>query len=34
VALLERLGLRFEREVALGDDPRPLLLFRIDLPAA
>lgn len=34
VALLERLGLRFEREVALGGDPKPLLLFRVDLPAA
>lgn len=28
VALLGRLGLRFEREVSLGGDPKPLLLFR------
>lgn len=28
VALLARLGLRFEREVSLGGDPKPLLLFR------
>jgi RimJ/RimL family protein N-acetyltransferase len=28
VALLGRLGLRFEREVTLGGDPKPLLLFR------
>ena len=34
VALLERLGLRFEQEIALGGDPNPLLLFRGDLVAA
>ncbi len=33
VALLERLGLRFEREVVLGSDTRPVLLFRATIAA-